>query len=168
MKRVLDGRRYVILPDNGLTITTRCAARKAAQFVLRAVDHPKSAAGAVFNVADHQQFTLRQWTQLASTCAGRELEVVSLPFESPARPDDRSPFPHDDSSLYSTDKARKLLDYRDVIGSREALGEEVAWYIDHPPDDDVVARMKDRFAYEDALLARWSDLTASLRADEQT
>lgn len=170
IKRVLDGRRYVILPDNGLTITTRCAARNAAEFVLLAVDHPQNAAGAVFNVADDRQFTLRQWTQLTSTCAGRELEVVSIPFEfaGPAR--DLFPFPHDDSSLYATDKARKLLGYRDVITSPNALEQEVAWYVEHPPGEDVLARMKDRFDYnaEDSLLAQWADVTAGLLAAQET
>src|SRR6516165_2165571 len=40
IRRIKDGRESMILPDNGLWIISRCAARNAAEVVLAAVDNP--------------------------------------------------------------------------------------------------------------------------------
>ncbi|MEV0180569.1 hypothetical protein AB0I54_14915 [Streptomyces sp. NPDC050625] len=80
VRGVLDGRDRIILPDAGLTITTRCSAVNAAAHLLAAVDRPDAAAAEVFNVGDRDQLTVRQWVEVCAA-AGGALRSVSLPFE---------------------------------------------------------------------------------------
>src|SRR5215210_3842469 len=81
IKRVLDGRRRMILPDNGLWIISRCAARNAAELLLSIVDHPEAADGQAYNCADDDQFTTRQWVESVAAVLGAELELVGMPAE---------------------------------------------------------------------------------------
>lgn len=113
VKRVLEGRRRIIVPDDGLWIISRCAARNAAEVVLRAVDRPEVSGGEAFNCADEDQFTLRQWVELAARYAGGEPEIVGIPsagarshFAELLAPGSRS------HMIVNADKARTVLDER--------------------------------------------------------
>jgi nucleoside-diphosphate-sugar epimerase len=156
IKRVLDGRSFIILPDGGLTILTRCAAVNAAGFLLAAVDRPKAASGEVFNVADSQQYTFRQWVEIVSSFAGRQLEIASLPSEV-AGVSQKAFYAHPDHTLVSPAKAEKLLGYAEHVAAEKALKATVDWYLEHPISADVQAQMRDPFDYssEDALLAEY-------------
>src|SRR5581483_1188187 len=81
VKRVLDGRQQMILPDAGLGIISRCAARNAAEVVLKVVDNPGIADGQAYNVGDDDQFSIRQWAEAVATVMGAELEFVPIPSE---------------------------------------------------------------------------------------
>src|SRR5215210_4555390 len=79
LKRVQDGRSYMILPDDGLWIISRCAAPNAAAGIMAIVDHPDVANGQAYNVADEDQFTVRQWAETVAGLAGGRLEFVGIP-----------------------------------------------------------------------------------------
>lgn len=166
IRRVLDGRRSIILADSGLTLLTRCSAPNAAQFLLSAVDRPEAAAGETFNVADLQQYSLRQWTQMVSRFAGRELAIESLPFELAGPGRDLFPVPHHDHGLVSTHKARVLLGYQEAVPAATALQASVEWYIDNPPSRKTLDAMIDRFDYEaeDRTVEQFRRATADLLA----
>jgi nucleoside-diphosphate-sugar epimerase len=166
IKRVLDERPFMILPDNGLTVETRCATRNAARHLLLAVDHGKEAAGEIFNIADEQQYSLRQWTQLTSSFAGRELEIVPLPFALAGPAKDILGRADDDNALVSAEKAKRLLGYADAVSAREALKEAVEWYVQHPPADTET--MSDKFDYrlEDGLVDQYQQATAEIAATQ--
>lgn len=168
IRRVLDGRRRVILPDGGLTLLTRCAAPNAAEFLLAAVDQPMAASGEIFNVADLQQYSLRQWTQLVAQFAGGELDVVSIPFELAGPGRDLFPLPHDDHGLVSIHKARTVLGYVEAVPAVDALRASVEWYLEHPPAARTLEGMVDAFDYaaEDRLIARFEEMAAELRAGQ--
>jgi len=80
VKRIADGRKTMIVCDDGAMIRTRISCRNAAHAVLLAVDHPDRAAGQSYNCADDQQYSLRQWLELLIEAAGGGLALVSLPF----------------------------------------------------------------------------------------
>jgi nucleoside-diphosphate-sugar epimerase len=133
VKRVLDGRRRIIVPDDGLWIISRCAARNAAEVVLRIVDRPEVSGGEAFNCADEDQFTVRQWVELAAGYAGGELEIVGIPsavarshFAELLAPGSR---PH---MIVNTEKARTVLGYVEPVSAYDALRETVEWMIEHP------------------------------------
>jgi nucleoside-diphosphate-sugar epimerase len=135
VKRVLDGRRQIIVPDDGLWVISRCAARNAAEVVLRIVDAPDIARGQSYNCADEDQFTVRQWVQLVARYAGGDLEVVGIP-----RAIARSSFaellapgsaPH---MIVNAEKVRRDLGYTDVITAYDALKETVEWMVSNPID----------------------------------
>jgi nucleoside-diphosphate-sugar epimerase len=166
IRRVLDRRRYVIVPDGGLTLSTRCAAVNAAHFVLTAADRVDAAAGHVFNAADAQQYSLAQWIRLTAAAAGGELEIVSLPFELAGPGRALFPVPHTAHGLVSAQKARDVMGYAEAVPAVRALAEMVRWYIEHPPEPAVTDRLIDTFDYaeEDRLIAAYRAATAPLLA----
>ncbi|MGW5974504.1 NAD-dependent epimerase/dehydratase family protein [Streptomyces sp. NPDC055186] len=157
MKRIADGRRRMILPDAGLWIVTRCAARNAAEVLLSAVGNP-AAAGEAFNVADDDQQTTRQWAESIAMLLGAELEFVGVPSElaPSAMGELLSPTarPH---VLVDASRAKRLLGYREVVTAADALAETVAWLTENPVTAEAYPTYNARFDYamEDRLLAAW-------------
>lgn len=168
IRRVLDGRPHVVVPDAGLTLSSRCAAQNAAQLVLAAVDAPDAAAGEVFNAGDLQQYSLAQWIHLTAAAAGRRLEVVSLPWDLAGPGRGLFPLPHTHHGIVSVHKAVEVLGYVEAVPATRALQETVAWLIDNPPDQAVVDAMTDRFDYaeEDRVVTTYRTATAELRASQ--
>jgi nucleoside-diphosphate-sugar epimerase len=168
IRRVLDGRRSIILPDGGLTLVSRCAAPNAAQFLMAAVDRPDAAAGEIFNVADVQQYSVRQWVQMIAHFAGGELDVVSMPFELAGPGRDLFPVPHDDHGLVSIHKAQSLLQYQELLPAAEALRLNAEWYLQNPPPRRTLDGMIDTFDYaaEDRAIEAFGRATASLLQEQ--
>ncbi|GAA1947852.1 hypothetical protein GCM10009798_03730 [Nocardioides panacihumi] len=168
VRRVLDGRDRILLPDGGLTITTRCAAANAAAYLLAAVDRPDEAAGQIFNVGDRDQLTVRQWVEVAATAAGGWLDVVSLPFDLAGPGRALFPVSHDDHLLVDTYKAVELLGYVEPVPAVEAIAEAVRWYVEHPPDEHAAGALLDRFDYveEDRVVDAFRRATAGLLGEQ--
>lgn len=152
-KRLRDGRRFLLLPNAGQAVVTRCAAENAAAALLAAVDMPDAAAGEVFNVGDARQFSLAQWARLvieaiAGPAAG--VELIGLPpvlnhVAQQFALYGGTMFGH---ALVSTDKARRLLGYRDAVDPVAAIADSARWWYEHGAE--VVGRMviRDDFDYE--------------------
>jgi len=159
LRRALDGRKQIVVPDAGLTIRTRAAGRNAAHAVLCAVDNPSTARGRTYNVGDDQQFTFRQWAEvLADICGIAEVEIVSLPWEL-ARPT-WGLLPRGDShALMDTSRIRAELGYTDLIAPVDALTESVQWYRANPVSDETAARYGLFFDYpaEESLISAYRD-----------
>jgi nucleoside-diphosphate-sugar epimerase len=170
VKRVLDDRPWMLLPDHGTSIYTRCAAENAAHAVLLAVDHPAAAGGEAFNVADQQQFSLRQWVDVISDAVGRRLDVRSVPSElcrgwaDTVAPQTGDIAPH---NLTSSQKIRDLLGFTDVVEAADALAASARWFLDHPVTDGGGAGFFDTFdyEYEDALVDRYAQLCEQVLAE---
>jgi nucleoside-diphosphate-sugar epimerase len=139
IKRVLDAREFIVVPDAGLAVHSRLSSWNAAHSVLLAVDNPAEAAGQAFNCADDDQFSLRQWIELILEHMGATLEIV------PVRGDIPSPglalvvFRYDCSPhvIVDTSKIRSLLGYQDVKPARLGLSETVDWYVANRSDSDT-------------------------------
>jgi nucleoside-diphosphate-sugar epimerase len=158
VRRVLDGRPWMILADGGHGIHSRAAALNAAEAVLLAVDRPEVATGKAYNVADDELVTVRQWVQLVARAAGRDLEIRSLPGELPSPGLAVSAFGGQESAtcVVDTARVREDLGYRDVVPVREGLAEAVHWMIENESALRVTGTT-DPFDYaaEDALVAAY-------------
>lgn len=166
VRRVLDGRRTIIVPDGGLAIESRCAAINAAHCVLLAIDRPSASAGQIFNCADDDQLTLRQWIECLANAVGGTLDIVSVP-DSLAAPA-RVLFPRLTASshrLLSTAKAREHLGYTDVTPAWQALAETAQWYRAHTVTHETHPRFPDRFDYaaEDRLVGAYNAHIAEIQ-----
>ncbi|GEL22649.1 hypothetical protein PSU4_16030 [Pseudonocardia sulfidoxydans NBRC 16205] len=165
VRRVLDGRRTVILADGGHGIHSRMAVRNAAEAVLLAVDRPDVASGKAYNVADDCLLTFRQWVQLVAREAGADLVIRSLPRELPSPGWAMSAFGGAEAAccILDTSRLRDDLGYRDVVTVREGLAETVRWMLDN---EDLLRRTgtTDPFDYaaEDALLSAYDAALAGL------
>jgi nucleoside-diphosphate-sugar epimerase len=143
IKRVQDGRHHILLPEAGLTLITRGAARNVAHALLLGVDNPDAAGGQVFNCGDDRQLSFRQWVETLAELSGGWLDIVSVPWElaSPSYAFLPRTSAH---GLLSTTKIKQMLGYSDIVNVRDAMKESVEWYLENPPTKDT----RDSFDYE--------------------
>jgi nucleoside-diphosphate-sugar epimerase len=170
IRRLIDGRRRIIVPDGGMIAETRAYAANAAHMMMLALDHPREAAGQIFNAADEKTTTLREWVlTIARSLGVGDPELVSVPYQLafPAFPYARDPFVAGHRML-DLSKAKLLLGYRDPVPFERAIAETVNWYRDNPPASggEIEKQLGDAFDYpaEDALLDRMDELARSVAA----
>jgi nucleoside-diphosphate-sugar epimerase len=166
VRRILDGRPHIIVPDDGLTLQTFGYAENLAEAVLLAVDQPGAAAGQIYNCGDETVLSLRQVVEIIAQHLDHEWEIVSMPWSLalPARPLVGQPLTT--HRVLDLGKLRSELGYRDVVPAREALGRTARWLIEHRPEPGGIEEtvLQDPFDYgaEDRLIAAWRDALASM------
>ena len=166
VRRVLDGRRHLVVPDGGLALQSFASTANAAHAVLLAVDRPDAAQGEIFNVADLECLTLAQVVDLVAGALGAELEQVSIPaaLAWPARP-----LMMQQASTHRVVDLGKLvhrLGYTDVVPARQGVTDVARWLAEHPPEPGGVEErvLEDPFDYaaEDELISHWRAATATV------
>lgn len=167
IRRVLDGRSAIVVPDGGLAVHYRLSSWNAARSMLLAVDNPQAASGQAFNCADDEQYSLRQWIELILEHLGHDLEFVSVPGDLPSPGWALMAFRYDCSPhvIVDTTKIRSRLGYTDAVPAGQALARTVDWYIEHR-SESASWPVLDPFDYEaeDQYIAaarRSRDLLAS-------
>lgn len=161
IRRILDKRRTILLPDGGLSLMTHGYAGNLAHAVLLAIDNPKAAAGQIYNCGDEQQYSLRQVVEIVSRELNHEFEVISIPdtFGSAARAITIGGSVH--HAVMDLFKIKTQLGYRDQIPAVEAIAKTSHWYVANQPDrgGDIEQRLQDPFDYEaeDKLIAILSE-----------
>jgi nucleoside-diphosphate-sugar epimerase len=149
IRRVLDGREAMVIPDGALPVHYRLSSWNAAQAILAAVDHPEEAAGQAFNCADDDQFSLRQWIEMIVSHMGGEIELLNAPGDVAGPGAALMVFRYQCSPhvVVDTLKIRTMLEYEDAVPAREGLARTVDWLIanrEHEPSWSVL----DEFDYE--------------------
>jgi nucleoside-diphosphate-sugar epimerase len=170
VRRVLDGRRRMIVADDGLTLHHHGYTENVAAAVLRAVLHPEVAAGTIFNVGDEEVLTVRQVVELCAAALGTDLELVSMPYDLavPAHPLLAQPLPT--HRVLDLSRLHHRLGHRDVVPAREAVAKTARWLAEHRPEpggqEETV--LTDPFDYdaEDRLIESWLAARASVRVPE--
>jgi hypothetical protein len=159
VRRVLDGRPFLILPDDGLTIIPFGYVDNLAHALLLAVDQPDASMGEVFNCGDDEKLTIRQVAEIVTDELDHDWELLSIPADLaiPARPlvmGYRSTHRYLDTS-----KLRERLGYRDVVPARSAVRLAARWLVDHRPAPGGYEEtaLQDPFDYraEDRLATWW-------------
>jgi nucleoside-diphosphate-sugar epimerase len=170
VRRVLDGRRSIVVVHGGLGLHQAGYAENLAHAVLLAVDQPGKAAGRTYNCGDEAQLDLRQMIEVAADTLGVSLDLVSLPDTPAARAVALQPMAH--HKLMDIHALRMELGYRDRVPAVEAVARTVRWYADNPPErgGEIEQRMFDRFDYaaEDQMIALYRDFVAKVDAVETT
>ena len=167
IRRVLDGRKRMIIADGGLKVEGRIYVENSAQAVLLAVDKPAESAGKRYNVRDAALHTMRQRIEYVAKILGHEFEFVDMPYAlaKPCHPLWKHRQVHrvrDDSRI------REELGYHDLVPAEEALPKAVRWLLDHQPKrgGEEEQQIGDPFDYdaEDALIAAWEEGKAKVEA----
>lgn len=166
VRRILDGRRRIIVADEGLTLHHHCYTENCAAALLLGIEHPERSGGAIFNVGDEEALTVRQVIELCARSLDVELEVVSMPHDLavPAWPLLAQPSPT--HRVLDLSRLHGLLGHRDVVPARQAVGRTARWLAANPPEpggpEETV--LTDPFDYraEDALIASWNAARASV------
>ena len=166
VRRVIDGRRRLVVPDGGLTLHHHGYTANVAHGVLLAVDQPEAAAGRIYNVGDEEVLTISQVVTIASRELGAELEQVSMPYERavPGWPLMAQPLPT--HRVLDLTRLRSELGYRDVVPARDAVALTARWLYEHPlaADAPEAKVLGDPFDYEaeDRLMDAWTAACDSL------
>jgi hypothetical protein len=164
VRRILDRRPFVILPDGGLTLNHYGYAGNLAHAVLLAVDQPGRCEGRIYNCGDDEVLSLRQVVEVIARALGSEIEVLSMPWSlaRPARPLIGQRVPT--HRVYDLARLKNDLGYRDLVPPAEALARTARWLADHPPEpggpEERVLQDPFDYAAEDALAKAWRQALA--------
>ncbi len=159
VRRILDGRRRIVVADEGLTLHHHCYTENCAAAVVLGIEHPERSAGTIFNVADEEVLTIRQVVELCAAELGADLEIVSMPYELavPAWPLLAQPLPT--HRVLDLTRLHEQLGHRDVVPARDAVPRTARWLADNPPARRGIEErvLTDPFDYaaEDALMDSW-------------
>jgi nucleoside-diphosphate-sugar epimerase len=162
VRRIIDGRRSIVVPEDGLTLNHSAYVENAAHAVLLAVDRPKAAAGQIYNCGDQRLLTLRQTVEIMAEALASDIEIVSMPwrFAVPARPMISQPWTT--HRVLDLTKLVTHLNYADIVTPERGLTITARWLRDHPlepygPGEKI---LQDPFDYraEDELIANWKRL----------
>ena len=162
VRRIIDGRKAIVLPEDGLSLNHSGYVENAAQAVLLSVDKPDAASGQIYNCGDERLLTLRQTVEIIAESLGAQLEIVSMPwrFAIPARPLMAQPWTT--HRVLDLTKIKTQLGYADVMTPERGLALTARWLRDHPLErggaDEKI--LQDPFDYraEDELIAAWKSL----------
>lgn len=161
IRRILDGRRHIVLPDSGLTMLSRGYSQNMAEAVLLTVNQPDAAGGQIYNCADVHQVTLAQWVEVIANTMNAELEIISVPglFAYPAR-DLMIRRAHAHHQLFDLFKIRSELGYRDKVPVIEALQRTVRWYLENHPEETAEQSedMAVHYRTEDEMATIYADM----------
>ena len=123
VKRVLDGRARMAMPDGGATYFQRGYAENLALLVCLAATR-NEAAGQVFNAGDERVMNARHVAQVILDELGYEMDLVDIPSRFVPG---SYPLAQKSSIVLDMFKARQLLGYRDVVDVEEATRRTARW-----------------------------------------
>ena len=158
VRRILDGRRRMIVADGGAKLESRVFSENAAAAVLLVVDQPDLAAGKKYTVADRYAYTMRQRIEFIARCLDHELELVDMPYDLawPCYPYWRRSRDH---RLCQSTLIREELGYHELTEPGQGFAQTVSWLVANPPEPggEAERQVGDPFDYasEDELMDRW-------------
>jgi len=158
VKRLMEGRKQIIVPGDGLTLRARGYADNAAHMTLLAVDCP-TAAGETYNVADEKTFSLRDFINLIVRAMGREIEIV--PINHPIAFNLTQSYAHHPHHhlVFDISKAINQLGYRDVVATPEAVKRHANWLVSNSStiEGKYESSIEDPYDYqlEDEVITTW-------------
>ncbi|MEP7314300.1 MAG: NAD-dependent epimerase/dehydratase family protein, partial [Pseudomonadota bacterium] len=170
IRRIMDGRRRILVPEGGFIIQSVLYVENAARIVISAVENRAAAAGQVFNCADIEPITHRKWINAIASAMGVEVELVSVPMAAahPAWPYARFPL----STGHHILDTRKLFERlpHEATPFSTAIRKTVEWYMDDPDGRGraVEQQLADPFRYdvEESLMRELDAARARIAAIE--
>jgi nucleoside-diphosphate-sugar epimerase len=166
VKRILDKRPHIVLPDDGLTLNHHGGAQNMAHAVLLAVDSPQSR-GQIYNCGDDRVLTLRQVIETCARALDHDWDVVSMPYELaiPARPMIAQPWTT--HRVFDTGKIKRELGYSDVVDPLVGVADYARWLARNGVDERGERALQDPFDYaaEDRLIENWKVCVAAMPTD---
>lgn len=162
VKRIVDGRPFMLLPHDGVTVFQRCYAENAAYLVWLCARRPE-AAGEAFNCGDEAVLSGRRVAEVICDELGSSMELVGVPAELC-----RGVYPLAEKSSIVLDmsKAKALLGYRDIVPVEEATRITARYLFEHhPAEEDLGGGAHGVFDYarEDRILEAWQAALGSAR-----
>lgn len=159
VKRALDGRRVVLLPDRGASRFHTTSVANLAELVALATDRP---ADRVLNCGDPSPPSVLEIERGIATALEHEWTEVLLAEQGDAVPTADTPWSGPRPFILDMSTAERELGYRPLVRYEEAVTTTVEWLVDATRDrdwhdvlSDAVRHMEKSFDYdaEDAFLS---------------
>jgi nucleoside-diphosphate-sugar epimerase len=157
LKRMADGRRWIILDKGGAQWRwSRTFVENAAEAITRAAMDDR-ASGRVYNVAEPLVHTEAEWARAIGAACGWSGQIVTLATDDVPQHlrDEELNFEQD--LVVDTTRIREELDYREPVEPVQALERTVEWELANMPDELPPHRFD--YEAEDAALP---DLTLGI------
>lgn len=150
VRRILDGRRRIIVADGGLTLRAAAYGPNASHALCLAVDHPEASAGQAYNISDAHCLTAAQTIEVIARALEVEVELVDLPGDLAAPARSFLGKAHTGHQMLSTDRLMADLGYEDLVPTAEAIAATARHLAEHPIErgSKTEARLQDPFDYE--------------------
>ncbi len=129
VKRILDGRPRIALPDGGLNLQHRGFAGNLAHAVALVLDEAQP--GRVYNVRDEAVYSVRQITDMIANIMGHSWEVASVPASAWPY---GTPYSLPSHLVYDLSRIKSELAYRDIVAPEQALRLTVEQLVANPPE----------------------------------
>jgi nucleoside-diphosphate-sugar epimerase len=160
VKRVLDRRKSMLMPHDGMSYFQRGYAENVAWLVFLAATHP-AGSGEAFNAGDERVLSARRVAEVIVDELDWPMDFVGIPasYVSGVYPlAEKAPL------ILDMSKARTLLGYRDRLDVETATRQTARWLFQNPPAPGEVTSGAGTFDYaeEDRLSAAWREATAGL------
>ncbi len=169
VRRILDQRPFIILPDDGLTLNHSGAAANMAHALLLAVDCPEVAAGQVYNCGDEYVLTLKQVVQLCAHALHHDWEIIAMPYELAVSARPLIAQPWTTHRVFDLSKIKAELGYHDIVSPIEAIQQAAVWLSQHPLErgGKNERMLQDPFDYaaEDRLVVAWKQALGTIPKD---
>ncbi len=164
VKRILDGRPHIILPEDGLTLNHYGGAANMAHAVLLAVDHERTSRGQIYNCGDAKILTLRQVVEVCSQALGHVWDIVSMPYSLAVSARPLMGQPWATHRVFDLAKIKTELGYTDIVDPLDGVAEAARYYAEHGVDERGAATLQDPYDYaaEDQLVHAWRQAMASI------
>lgn len=157
IRRLLDGRRHIVLPDGGLRLDSRGYVGNVSLAPLLAIDRPETADGKSYVVTDRDLFTTRQRVEFIAAYLNVSIDIVDMPYDlaTPAHPLYRTGPGH---RAGTAELIRSELGYVDQFDVADSLRRTVDWLRSDAADvREIETQLSDPFDYEfeDRLIDWW-------------
>jgi nucleoside-diphosphate-sugar epimerase len=133
VKRVLDGRRRIALPDGGLGLFHRGYVDDVARAVVLALESPQ-AIGRTYNVGHERVLTVWGIAELVAKVMGHEWEIVSVPAD---RLPPTNPYAPPYPIVYDLSRIRTELSYRESVSLEEGMQRTASWLAANRPTPET-------------------------------
>lgn len=166
VRRIRDGRRQIIVADDGLTLHHHGYTENLAHAVFCGITNYENGAGEIFNCGDEEVLSVRQVIEIVAEELGVEMEIVSMPYEIaiPAWP--LLAQPATTHRVMDIAKLKNKLGYCDIVPARVAVAKTARWLFENPiaPNAPEEFVLSDPFHYaaEDQLIAAWKNALSSM------
>jgi len=168
IRRILDGRKQLILPGDGQIIVSRGYGENVAHAILLAIDNPAASSGQIYNIRDERLLPMRQWVELIAKAMNHEFEFTEVPLSLAQLGPRYIPVPllFGHHQIMDIAKIQQQLGYQDIVPTEQGLELTVRWLEENrlEPGGEIDKNMGDPFDYsaEDELIQRCSGVWEKL------
>ncbi len=154
IKRILNKRRHIIIPDGGFTLVHQFYVEDVAKAVAMALENPPTKI-CVYNIGHEQILNLKQITRLIGKLMNYKWEEVKIPSELIPY---KNPFLFRGNLVFSTSKIKQELGFKETFSIEQGMRRTIDWFCKNPPpQEDEMHNVLFNYELEDRIIQEYSN-----------